>query len=635
MVTRYLTLTSFEQALSILKESFPDPGHIEKIPIMQAVGRVVAKPVYSKYAVPEVNISAMDGIAVRSRDTVSAGDRAPVTLDRFARVNTGTIVPPEFDAVIMIEDTWETGDKFQIRKSAAPSQYVRHAGEDIRENRLVLPRGHLIRAFDIGALATYGITQVEVKAVNIGILPTGSELVPLGVRPKPGQVVESNTIMAQVFLSSMGAHCTRLSIVPDDPPLIADALSSAIRSNDLVIISAGSSAGTRDFTAKVISSLGELLFHGVAVLPGKPVMLGRIEGKPVLGLPGYPLAAQTILREFAAPLLESWGFAPALRYPVRVRLSQPLNSELGFDVFVPVFVGRIGSTLWGIPHHRGHGVQMATVKANGFTHIPPSREGYEADSELDIFLTTDPGSIERTLIFSGSLDPAIEELANLVHDEGLFIHASNVGNIGALLALKRNACHAAPMDLPALSLLPECRFLMQHLPAQDVAFVNIATIEQGIASRNGLVLEDLFKVRFINTRKVTPTRMVFDALLSSRGIESSRIDGYLHEVNGPQAVAAAIRNGFADAGVCTSSVAETYGLQFVPIANEDYELAVKREMLNDPRICTLISLIKSPMYKSLLEKTGGYDISQTGLIRSLSENNILEEFHRSILPAGS
>ncbi|MDD1697214.1 MAG: molybdopterin biosynthesis protein [Methanoregula sp.] len=635
MVTRYLTLTSFEQALSILKESFPDPGHIEKIPIMQAVGRVVAKPVYSKYAVPEVNISAMDGIAVRSRDTVSAGDRAPVTLDRFARVNTGTIVPPEFDAVIMIEDTWETGDKFQIRKSAAPSQYVRHAGEDIRENRLVLSRGHLIRAFDIGALATYGITHVEVKAVNIGILPTGSELVPLGVRPKPGQVVESNTIMAQVFLSSMGAHCTRLSIVPDDPPLIADALSSAIRSNDLVIISAGSSAGTRDFTAKVISSLGELLFHGVAVLPGKPVMLGRIEGKPVLGLPGYPLAAQTILREFAAPLLESWGFAPALRYPVRVRLSQPLNSELGFDVFVPVFVGRIGSTLWGIPHHRGHGVQMATVKANGFTHIPPSREGYEADSELDIFLTTDPGSIERTLIFSGSLDPAIEELANLVHDEGLFIHASNVGNIGALLALKRNACHAAPMDLPALSLLPECRFLMQHLPTQDVAFVHIATIEQGIASRNGLVLEDLFKVRFINTRKVTPTRMVFDALLSSRGIESSRIDGYLHEVNGPQAVAAAIRNGFADAGVCTSSVAETYGLQFVPIANEDYELAVKREMLNDPRICTLISLIKSPMYKSLLEKTGGYDISQTGLIRSLSENNILEEFHRSILPAGS
>ena len=632
MVIRYLTLTSLEQARSIMKESFPDLDRFEKIPIMQAIGRVIAKPVYAKYTVPEVNTSAMDGIAVRSRDTVGAADQTPVTIDHFARVNTGNIVPPEFDTVIMIEDTWEAGDRFQIHKSAAPWQHIRPAGEDIRENRLVLPRGHIIRAFDIGALATYGITHVEVRAIQVGIIPTGSELVPLGVRPGPGQVVESNTIMAEVFLSSMGAHCTRFPIVPDDPKLITDALRLAIGSNDLVIISAGSSAGTRDFTAEVISSLGELLFHGVAVKPGKPVMLGRIEGKPVLGLPGYPLAAQTILREFAAPLLESWGFAPASRYPVRVKLSQPLNSDLGFDVFVPVFVGCIGSILWGIPHHRGHGVQMATVKANGYTHIPASLEGYEAESELDVFLTTDLGSIERTLILTGSLDPAIEELANLVHDEGLFVHASNVGNSGALLALKRNACHAAPMDLPALSLLPESRFLMQHLPAQDIAFVHIATIEQGIASRDGLDFEDLFKVRFINTRKDLPTRMVFDALLSSRGVESSRIDGYLHEVNGPQAVAAAIRNGFADAGVCTSGVAETYGLQFVPIANEDYELAMKREMLDDPRIYTLVSLIKSPTYKTKLEKTGGYDCSQTGLLRSLSENNTLEEFHPALLP---
>ncbi len=634
MVKRYLTLCSLEEALRLLKTSFPVPSHTEKVPLIKSIGRTVAKPVYAKYTVPEVNISAMDGIAVLSRDTVGASDMAPVTLDHFARVNTGNIVPPEFDAVIMIEDTWENGDRFQIRKAAAPWQHIRPAGEDIRENRLVLPRGHLIRAFDIGALATYGITHIEVQAVHIAVIPTGSELVPLGVRPGPGQVVESNTIMAQVFLSTMGAHCTRFPITPDDPKLIADTLLSAIRSHDLVIISAGSSAGTRDFTAGVISSLGELLFHGVAVKPGKPVILGRIEGKPVLGLPGYPLAAQTILREFAAPLLESWGFAPAPRYPVQVRLSQPLNSDLGFDVFVPVFVGRIGSTLWGIPHHRGHGVQMATVKANGYTHIPASLEGCDAGSELEVFLTTDPGSIERTLILSGSLDPAIEELANLVHDEGLFIHASNVGNIGALLALKRNSCHAAPMDLPSLSLLPESRFLMQHLPEQDVAFIHIAKIEQGIASRDGLTFEDLFNVRFINTRKDTPTRVVLDALLNSRSVEPSQIDGYLHEVNGPQAVAAAIRNGFADAGVCTSSVAEAAGLGFVPIAYEDYELTIKRKMLNDPRICTLISLIKSPLYRTILEKTGGYDCSQTGMIRSLSEKNTLEECYRGTLPAG-
>ena len=185
MVKRYLTLCSFERALHLLTTSFSAPTHTEQVPLIASIGRVVANPVLQNILFPEVNISAMDGIAVRSRDTIGASDLTPVTLDHFARVNTGNIVSPEFDAVIMIEDTWETGEKFQIRKATAPSQHIRHAGEDIRENRLVLPRGHLIRAFDIGALATYGITHVEVKAVQIGIIPTGSELVPFGVRPVP------------------------------------------------------------------------------------------------------------------------------------------------------------------------------------------------------------------------------------------------------------------------------------------------------------------------------------------------------------------------------------------------------------------------------------------------------------------
>ncbi|PKL58181.1 MAG: molybdopterin biosynthesis protein, partial [Methanomicrobiales archaeon HGW-Methanomicrobiales-5] len=205
MVKRYLELHSLDEALTLLTSSFVVPRRTEKVPVIKSVGRVVAEPVYAKYSVPEVNLSAMDGIAVRSRDTIGASDRNPVTLDHFSRVNTGNIIPPEFDAVIMIEDVWESGDCFQVRRAATPWQHVRPAGEDIKENRLVLPRGHLIRPFDIGALATFGITAVEVRAVRVGIIPTGSELVPLGVRPAPGQVVESNTIMAQVFLNQMGA----------------------------------------------------------------------------------------------------------------------------------------------------------------------------------------------------------------------------------------------------------------------------------------------------------------------------------------------------------------------------------------------------------------------------------------------
>jgi putative molybdopterin biosynthesis protein len=634
MVKRYLKLRSLDEALTLLTTSFVNPRRTERISLMQSVGRVVAKPVFAKYSVPEVNLSAMDGIAVRSRDTIGASDRAPVILEHYARVNTGNIIPPEFDAVIMIEDTWDAGGKFQVRKAAAPWQHVRPAGEDVKENKLVLPRGHIIRAFDIGALATYGTTEIEVLAARIGIIPTGSELVPLGVRPGPGQVVESNTVMAQVFLSQMGANCTRLPIVQDDPDLIREELRSAVRENDLVIISAGSSAGTRDFTEGVIRSLGELVFHGVAVRPGKPVMLGNVEGKPVLGLPGYPLAAQSVLREFAAPLLESWGFPPAPRFSEKVRLGQALVSDPGFDEFVPLFVGRIGRHLYGIPHGKGAGVQMATIKANGYTHIPAPVEGYEAGTELEVFLTTDPGSIERILIFTGSVDPALEELASLAHDKGLYINAGNPGNTGGLLALRCNSCHAAPLSLPAKSLLSSFQPLIGNLPEGDVVFVHIATIEQGLASTDGLSLKDLIRVRFINTRKESPSRGILDAMLVSEGIDPLQVNGYLQEVHGPQAVAFAIRNGFADAGMCTSSVARANGLRFVPLADEDYELAIRREMLEDSRIRMLVALIQSPEFRSVLVKTGGYDVSLTGTIRGLNGGNTLTPCSPGSLPAG-
>ncbi|WML67609.1 MAG: molybdopterin molybdotransferase [Methanoregula sp. SKADARSKE-2] len=623
MVKRYLKLISLEEARHLLTTSFPPPAMTEKVPVTQSLGRVVAVPVYAKYSVPEVNISAMDGIAVRSRDTIGATDRKPVTLEHLSRVNTGNIVPPEFDAVVMIEDTWEVGDRFQIRKSAAPWQHVRPAGEDIREGRLVLPRGHEIRAFDIGALATYGVTSIDARAADVGIIPTGTELVPLGVRPGPGQVVESNTIMAQVFLSAMGSRCTRYPIVPDDPDLIAESLERAVRENDMVIISAGSSAGTRDFTEGVIRSLGELIFHGVAVKPGKPVMLGKIDNKPVLGLPGFPLAAQSMLREFAAPLLESWGLAPPHRHTVKVRLAQAVTSDLGFDEFVPVFVGRIRETCWGTPHARGAGVQMATVKANAYVHVPPLAEGFEAGEEIDVFLTTDPGSIDRTLILSGTLDPALEELANLVHDRGLFIHASTTGNIGALMALKRRSCHAASLSLPALPVMSECRFLMQHLPATGLVLIHIADVEQGIVSQDGITIEDLPKVRWINTRKDTSMRMVFDSLLSERGIEPATINGYHHEVSGPQAVAAAVRNGFADAGMSSSGIARACGLRFVPVAHEHLELAFHHDMLTDPRIATLLPRVNSPEFRHILGKIGGYGTGETGKIRLLGADRTI------------
>jgi len=615
MVKRYLELRSLDAALRLLTASFPAPSRTETVPVTEASGRVVAEPVFAQYSVPEVSVSAMDGIAVRSRETIGASDRTPLSLMHAVRVNTGNVLPPEFDAVIMIEDVWEEGGCYQIRKSAPPRQYVRPAGEDVKQGRLVLPRGHLIRPFDIGALITYGITGVVVLAVRVGIIPTGSELVPFGVRPGPGQVVESNTIMAQVFLSQMGARCTRYPIVADDPDLIRKALQAAVAENDLVLISAGSSAGTRDFTEGVIRSLGDLVFHGVAVKPGKPVMLGNIQGKPVIGLPGYPLAAQTVLREFAAPLLEHWGFAPVPRFRIAARLAQTLTSDPGFDEFVPLFVCRLGNELIATPHGKGGFVQMATVKANGYVHIPAPVEGYEAGTTLEVLLTTDPGSIGRTLIFTGSIDPALEELGGLARNEGLFIQATNPGNTAGISALAGNNCHAAPLVLPVNA--PPTAYLPGSLfPHSGVlAFIHIAKIGLGIASRNELHVTDLLHTRFINTPRGTPSRVVLDSLLAKEGIDPRQIDGYLQEVHSPLAVAAAIRDGFADAGICTSGIASAYGFFFLPVAIEDYELVMRKETLSDPRIRKLVSLIRSPDFRAVLEKVGGYNLTRTGSIR--------------------
>ena len=244
MVKRYLTVTSLADALRLFDTAFSCTPSRDRVPLIESVGRVTAEPIFARYSVPEVHLAAMDGIAVVSSETEGASEQHPVTLDRAARVNTGNVVPPEFDAVIMIEDVHLDGERFTIRKAVPPWQHVRPAGEDIGESEMALPSRHRIRPHEIGALATYGVTDISVLTVKIGIIPTGSELVPHGTHPAPGQVVESNTVMAEAVLRGLGATCIRYPPVKDDPDQIRLAIGQAVRENDVVIISAGSSAGT-------------------------------------------------------------------------------------------------------------------------------------------------------------------------------------------------------------------------------------------------------------------------------------------------------------------------------------------------------------------------------------------------------
>ena len=343
MVKRYLTVTSLDATLSLLSTSFTcTPSH-EVVPLLKSVGRVTAEPIFARYSVPEVHLAAMDGIAVVSKETEGASEQHPVTLDHALRVNTGNVVPPQYDAVIMIEDVHVQNEKFTIRKAAPPWQHVRPAGEDIGESEMALPSRHLIRPSDTGALAAYGITDVTVLTVRIGLIPTGSELVPHGDHPSPGQVVESNTVMAEAMLGTLGGTCTRYPMVRDNPAEIKIMLKRAVAENDLVIISAGSSAGTKDYTAEVIAELGEVLIHGIAIKPGKPAIIGRIADKPIIGMPGYPLSALTVLREIVIPLLHRFGLPIPSWEMVNALFTVSVSKDIGSDEFILCSLGHVGN----------------------------------------------------------------------------------------------------------------------------------------------------------------------------------------------------------------------------------------------------------------------------------------------------
>jgi molybdenum cofactor synthesis domain-containing protein len=616
-VKRYLSLTPLSEALEILGRSFTFTPSTERIPVANAAGRVTASPIFARFSVPGAHLAAMDGIAVLAEETFGASEQRTVTLRGAVRVNTGNLLPPGADSVIIIEDVRIDGDRFTIRKPAAPWQHVRPVGEDIGETEMILPSCHRIRPHEIGALAAYGIAEVEVLTVRVGLIPTGSELVPLGEKPGPGQVVESNTVMAAAWLGEMGARCTRYPLTPDDPGLIRSRLEQAADENDLVIISAGSSAGTRDFTADAIADLGEVILHGVAMKPGKPVILGRIRGKPVIGLPGYPLSAVTVLREVVTPLLARYGLPHEPEPAVPAILSSTLASELGVEEFVFLSVGKIQERWVGVPHGRGAGVQMSGVRANAYLAIDADREGIEAGEEVHARLTVPVKEAERALIMTGSHDPALDLLADHLARAGVDLHSAHQGSMGGLIALKKRVCHGAPMHLLADDGTYNTPYLSRHLPGEELVVFCLAGREQGIISRGSLALEDLPKVRFINRQKGSGTRILLDHLLSRKGIPPDSIAGYDRELTTHLAVALAVKTGEADAGLGVFSAAKAFNLSFVPVAREPYELVFHAETWKDPRVMALASAVTSPSFGKSLEALGGYDVSMTGGLRRL------------------
>jgi len=616
VVKRYLSVISLAEARALVERSFPAIPGVVRVPVTAGtVGRITAAPIFARFSVPAIHLSAMDGIAVRSAETLGASEQNPVTLPDAARVNTGNIVPAGYDAVVMIEDVWVDGETYTVRKPVSPWQHIRPVGEDIGESEMILSSHHRIRPQDVGALANYGVTEVDVLNVRAGLIPTGSELVPAGVMPPPGKVVESNTLMAASVLAEAGVEAHRYPIVPDDPDRIRDAVRRGVVENDILLVSAGSSAGTRDYTADIVRDLGEVLAHGVAIKPGKPVIVGRVEGKPVIGLPGYPLAAATVLRELVMPLVARYGLPVREPGHVAARLTTSLQSDIGTDEFVLLSVGKIGDRWVAVPQSRGAGIQMSAVRANGYLRIPEDMEGAEAGKTVDVRLTVPRAEAEEAVLVTGSHDPALDYLADLVRPRGVDIHSTHLGSMGGVIALKKEECHAAPMHLLAPDGTYNTYYLERYMPGADLALLCVAERQQGVISRDGLSFDDLPGRTFINRQKGSGTRMLLDHTLAARGIDPASIPGYGREATTHLAVALAVRTGEADAGMGVYSAAKALDLAFVPVATERYELAMHRAMLDDPGIAALVETVSSAAFKQVLRDLGGYETDETGVLR--------------------
>jgi len=616
MVKRYLQMTSLEDSLLLLQHSFPCTPSVEQVPVEQSAGRTTAAPVIARYSVPPIHLAGMDGIAVKSADTRDATDQCPKIIQDYVRVNTGNVIPEGYDAVVMIEDVWIHNEQYLVRSAVPPWQHIRPAGEDIGETEMILPSRHRIRPHETGALASYGIEQVGVLSVRVGLIPTGSELVDTHTRPGPGQIVESNTLMAASVLEAAGATCTRYPIIKDDPAAIREAVKFAADTNDIVIISAGSSAGTADYTADIIAGLGTVLVHGIAIRPGKPAILGRIAKKPVIGMPGYPLAALTVLREVVTPLLSLYGLVQAPPETIEGRITTMLHKDLGFEEFVLCAAGKVGTRWILSPLSRGSAVQMAAVRANSCIRIPACSEGTEKGENMTATLMQPRSMAEQALLITGSHDPVLDYLGDLLKYRNVDLHSTNVGSLGGIIALMNDECHAAPMHLLAKDGRYNIPYLEKHMPGTDLILVCVAGREQGIISQDGIGFDDLVDHTYVNRQNGAGTRVLFDYELSKRGINSQDIRGYEHEVTTHLAVALAVKTGEADAGMGVYSAAKALGLQFVPVAQERYEIVLRASHKNDPRVQALLETIESAEFKATLEQMGGYDTHETGVRRT-------------------
>ena len=625
----YLKTTPVEEAKAIYMEALGDAAEprAEVISVIDALGRVTSEAVYARYSSPLYNSAAMDGIAVVSSATEGASEAAPLTLkpgDDYKIVDTGDPVKRPYDAVIMAEDTQETADGMVIRAASHAWEHVRPVGEDIVAGEMILTRCHRIRPIDIGVLLSGGVTEISVYAQpKVGIIPTGTEIVEPYEDPKEGDIIESNSRMFEAMVRENGGVPHRYDIVGDDYEKIKAAVLKALDENDMVLVNAGSSAGTEDYTVHILREIGEVFIHGVAMKPGKPVILAKACGKPVIGIPGYPVSAYLAVESFVYPVLRSFtGLRESHDRRIEAVLSRRLVSSLKHREYVRVRVGRVGGRYVCAPLARGAGAAMSMVKADGFCVIPQESEGFEAGETVEVILFRSAEDVGRTIVCTGSHDLLLDVISDLMsgENEGMRLSSTHVGSLGGLMALARGEAHMSPTHLldEDTGVYNES-YIKRLFPDEEMLLVKGVRRIQGLMTAKGNPLgirgvEDLTRVRFVNRQRGAGTRVLLDYRLKQAGISPSEIDGYDAEAATHMAVAAQVASGEADCGMGVYSAAHAMGLDFIPVGEEEYDFAMRPETYELPEIQCFLRLLGSDEFRAKLEELGGYSFEGSGRV---------------------
>ena len=628
----YLNTMPVEEAGELYMRSLGDAAgpHAEKIKVTDALGRVTSEAVYALYSSPLYNSAAMDGIAVVSSSTEGASESSPVTLragEDYMVVDTGDPVRKPYDAVIMAEDTQETEEGMVIRAAAPAWQHVRPVGEDIVAGEMILTRCHRIRPIDIGVLLSGGVTEISVFAQpKVGIIPTGTEIVEPYEDPKEGDIIESNSRMFEAMVKEQGGIPKRYDIVPDDYELIKKSVLRALDENDMVIVNAGSSAGTEDYTVHVLREIGEVFVHGVAMKPGKPVILAKACGKPVIGIPGYPVSAYLAVENFVYPVLRSFtGMKGSSGRKIRAVLSRRLVSSLKHREYVRVRVGKVGDRYVCAPLARGAGAAMSMVRADGFCVIPQETEGYEAGETVDVILFRSAEEIDRTIVCTGSHDMLLDVISDLMSGEaeGIRLSSTHIGSLGGLMALQRGEAHISPSHLldEETGIYNES-YIRSIFPGEEMVLLKGVRRIQGLMTAEGNPLgirgiEDLKRVRFVNRQRGAGTRVLLDYRLKQAGIKPEDVDGYDAEAATHMAVAAQVAGGEADCGMGVYSAAHAMGLDFIPVGEEEYDFVMRPETLDMPEMKCFVRLLGSDEFRAKLDELGGYSLEGSGEIMKI------------------